>query len=63
MNKLGIGPDYQGICCIEEETYKNIKLYDAKMVPHLTEVIPDGVSNISYDIDFSGVESISFDLL
>lgn len=63
MNKLGIGPDYQGICCIEEETYKNIKLYDAKIVPHLTEVIPEGVSNISYDIDFSGVESMSFDIL
>lgn len=60
MNKLGIGAEYQGICCIKEETYENLKFYDAKTVPHLTETIPTGLSNISYDIDFSGVADIPF---
>lgn len=53
MNKLGINYEYQGISCIQEETYKNLKLYKATEVPHLTQEIPNGVSGIVYDIDFS----------
>lgn len=63
MNKLGLNVNYQGISCIQEETYNNLALYNVKDIPRITSEIPVGVSNISYDIDFTGAKESSFEVL
>lgn len=63
MNKLGINADYEGICCDLQEAYNGLRLYDASEVPHIQDAIPDGVTNVSYDIDFTGVASLPFETL
>lgn len=60
MNKLGLNLDYQGISCIQEETYSNLALYNVSDIPRLTTTIPVGVSNVSYDIDFTGAQESDF---
>ena len=56
MNKLGLNASYQGLNCIQQETYDNMAFYNAKNIPHISSAIPSGVSNVSYDVDFSGVD-------
>ena len=63
MKKLGLSENYTGINCILEDVYDNINLYNAKDIPHLIENIPDGVSNIHYDIDLSNIASCNFEIL
>lgn len=63
MNKLGLNIEYQGISCVQEESYSNLLLYDVKDMPHITSTIPAGVSNIQYDVDFTGIIECPFDIL
>lgn len=60
IKKLGLSEEYQGVNCILEDVYSKLKLYNAEDVPHLQGVIPEGVSNIHYDIDLSNVRDIQF---
>lgn len=60
MNKLGLNASYQGINCIQQETYDNMALFNAKNIPHIASAIPSGVSNVSYDVDFSGVDECDY---
>lgn len=61
--KLGLDEEYQGVNCVLEEVFNDIKLYDADSIPHLTQKIPDGVSNIHYDIDLSNIQDCDFKIL
>ncbi len=63
MNKLGLNAEYQGISCIQEETYRNLAIYNVTDIPRITSIIPVGVSNICYDVDFTGVSPCLFDVL
>jgi hypothetical protein len=63
MKKIGLSDDYPGISCIKEETYDNIKIYDANLIPHLTENVSESISNIKYDVDLSNVDPISIEFL
>ena len=63
IKRLGLNEDYQGINCILEDVYSKMKLYNAEKVPHLIENIPDGVSNVHYDIDLSNVVDEPFEVL
>jgi len=60
INKLGLTEEYQGVNFIIQEVYDNIKLFNAKDLPHIKSSIPDGVSNIHYDIDMSNITDCSF---
>ena len=63
MKKLGLSENYQGVNCILEDVYKTIKIYSAENIPHLSEAIPEGVSNIHYDIDLTNIDDCSFAVL
>ena len=63
MTKLGLNEDYQGINCIPEETYSSIKIYNAKDIPSLCKIVPECISNIHYDVDFSNIKEDSFENL
>lgn len=57
MRKLGLSENYGGISCVLSETYDDIKFYDADDLPKIGK-IPDGISNIHYDIDLSNIIDI-----
>lgn len=63
MTKLGLNEEYQGINCILEETYSSIKIYGGRDIPVLCSVIPDGISDVHYDVDFSNLKESSFEEL
>ena len=63
MKKLGLNEDYQGINCNKNETYEGIKLYNSNNIPKLVDVIPEGISNVRYDVDFSNIKASDFDEL
>ena len=63
MTKLGLNEDYQGVNCIPEETYPSIKIYNAKDIPSLCKIVPECISNIHYDVDFSNIKEDSFENL
>ena len=42
----------KGIICNEQIVFDDIKLYKANDVPHIDTVIPAGVTNVSYDVNF-----------
>lgn len=63
MTKLGLNEDYQGVNCIPEETYSSIKIYNAKDIPSLCKIVPECISNIHYDVDFSNIKEDSFENL
>lgn len=58
MKKLGLNENYGGISCILAEVYKDIKFYDVDDLPKI-ENIPDGISNVHYDVDLSNINDIS----
>lgn len=63
MKKLGLNEGYQGINCDKSETYEGMKLYNSIDIPKLVDVIPEGISNVRYDVDFSNIKSSDFDEL
>lgn len=58
MKKLGINEHYNGINCILTEVYDQIKFYNAEDLPKIDN-IPDGISNVHYDVDLSNIKDIS----
>lgn len=63
MTKLGLDENYQGVNCILEETYSAIKIYNGKDIPSLCNLVPECISNIHYDVDFSNIKEDSFENL
>ena len=63
MNKLGLNANYHGISCIQKESYNNLALFNVKDIPRISSEIPVGVSNIHYDVDFTGVSECTFNVL
>lgn len=63
MKKLGLSEQYNGISCIKEETYDNLKFYKAEDIPHIIEEIQEGISNIHYDVDLTNTKCIDLDQL
>lgn len=51
MRKCNVSNDNQGIIVSFEKAINDLKLFNSEDLPHLPFEIPNGVSNVSYDVD------------
>lgn len=58
MKKCNISDENQGIKVSYNNAYDNVKFYNASDLPKLDCNIPDGISNIIYDVDCSLAKDI-----
>lgn len=63
VTRLGLSEEYQGINCIPDETYSSIKIYNGQDIPVLCNTVPECISNVHYDVDFSNLKESSFEEL
>lgn len=51
MKKCGVDQEKQGISISFEKANQDFKVFDAKSLPHIVGNIPNGVTNVEYDVD------------
>ena len=58
MKKLNLSDNYVGLNCVLEECFDSIRFYDSSFIPKIID-LPNGVSNVHYDVDFSNIKYIT----
>ena len=60
MLRCGVDENDKGPSFSEQNAYDNIAVFEAKYLPRLDGIIPNGLSNIEYDVDCSLATPIDF---
>lgn len=59
--KCGIDSNNKGLIFNENFSYLKIKLFDSRCIPQIKEEIPETITHVSYDVNLSSVNEMSFE--
>lgn len=62
MRRCGVEEENVGLKFASSKAYNDIKIYEAKVLPKINIPVPDGVTNIKYDVDCSLAEPLNIEV-